>query len=335
MIRPLLLALTLAGLALHVQPCLADEAPLSDAKELARADELYKQGNEAFDAKDYEKARGLYLQAFAIKKTYDIAGHLGQAEMELGLYRDAAEHLAAAIRGAPPHQGRKPFEGVIAALEEAKKQVGTITIAAPDGAKVYVDGVEVGTAPLAHELFVETGNRTFSAESAKGKDSETVAVTKGSTHPITLEIAGVTGVAPKLITNPDEGDAVWPGWLLGGAGLVTAGVGAALLGVGQSSLSDATAIGDMINAGTGSCDPAEGPGSERCDELIGLVDDANVLTATGAVLVGVGGAALIGGIVYLLLANDGDNEDEKATPSVAVIPWVDGAAAGLSMQGAF
>ena len=324
----LCLCVPLCSLSAQAQPA---EAPLSDAKELARADELYKQANTAFNAKDYKKARELYLEAYAIKKTYDIAGHLGLSEMELGLYRDAAEHLAAALRGAPPHQGKKPFEAVIAELEKAKKEVGTVTIKAPAGAALSVDGKPIGTAPLAHEIFVEPGSRTFGGETESEIGSEAREISRGDAFTLELKLSakpkGTEPVKPGVAARPS-----WPGWLMGGVGLAAAGVGVGLIGVGQGSVSELTTLGEQINAGNGGCAPPAGTGSERCGEMESLLDDANALTAAGGVIAGVGGALIVTGIVYLVLP------DEVATAEVArhvVLPWVEPDRIGISLKGEF
>lgn len=329
--KRLLVAVLLCALsALVSPPAWGDEPPLSDAKELERADQLFKEGNAAFDAKDFAKARDLYLQAYGIKKTYDIAGHLGLSEMELGLYRDAAEHLAMSIRVAPPHQSKKRFERVIEELEKAKKEVATVFVTAPAGAKLYVDGREVGTAPVAHEFFVETGRRRFEARLGEKIGVQEPELTKGSTTKIAITIPGVASgngdSKPKI-----EGRPSWPGWLMGGVGLASAGIGAALLGVGQANIGTAEDIAAEIESQGGSCEPVAGPGSERCQEGLDSIDSGDTLSTTGIVLLGVGGALLIGGVIYLVVP-DGAASKESG---VSFVPWVTPQGGGFVLQGGF
>jgi hypothetical protein len=313
----------------------ADETPLADAKELEKADRLFREGNAAFDAKDFTKARALYLEAYAIKKTYDIAGHLGLTEMELKLYRPAAEHLATSLRNAPPHQGKKPFEAVIRELERAKKEVATVKLEAPAGAILFVDGVEVAKAPFTHEVFLEAGSHTFEAKAPNQKGTEQRELSKGDTLTVSLKLLDLpAGPSTEPVKKPpiqpplEEGRPMWPGWVLGGTGLALAGVGGALLGIGQSKLADAETVGGEIAALGGTCEPAVGPGSERCAEAVDTIDSGDTLSTAGVVLVGVGGAMLIGGIIYLVIP---DAEPAKA----ALVPWATPDGAGLVVQGAF
>lgn len=310
----------------------ADEPPLSDAAELERADQLFKEANAAFEAKDYKKARELYSQAYAIKQTYDIAGHLGLSEMELGLYRDAAEHLAASIRAAPPHQSKKRFEGVVQELERAKKEVATVFIEAPAGAKIFIDGREVGTAPIKHELFVETGRRRIEARVGDRVGVEEPDLTKGSTTKVALKVPGAENIGgdPDPVLPP-EGRPSWPGWLLGGVGLASVGVGAALLGVGQAKVGSAEDTGASIEAQGGSCEPVAGPGSDQCQQGLDDLDSGDTLSTAGIVLLGTGGALLIGGVLYLVIPDGSDAEQQ----SVSVVPWAGPQGAGFVLQGEF
>lgn len=296
--------------------------PLADAKELERADALFKEGNNAFNAKDFKRARGLYLEALSIKETYDIAGHLGKAELELGLHRDAAEHLALCLRLAPPHISKSQFEPVVQDLELAKKEVATVTVTAPAGAALFVDGKEIGKAPLKHEVYVETGRRRFEAKLGAASKVEERDLAKGEAATIPLVVAGTK--------PPVEGRPSWPGWLMGASGLVVAGVGGALIGVGQSNTGEASDIGAEIEEQGGTCEPPVGPGSERCSEGQDALDSAGSLTSAGIALTAVGGAVLIAGIVYLVFP-----EESASSTAITAYPWVGESTAGFIVSGAF
>src|SRR5262245_51434311 len=73
------------------QPVLSseDSAKLADAYFL-RGKALLKEG-------DVKGAYREYKACWDLRKTYDIAANLGNVEYELGLPRDAAEHLAFSI----------------------------------------------------------------------------------------------------------------------------------------------------------------------------------------------------------------------------------------------
>lgn len=342
LLRQSLLVLALGAGSFIPGVARADEAPLVDAKELERADQLFKDANAAYKAKDLPKARELYLEAYKIKRTYDIAGHLGRTEFELGLYRDAAEHLADCLRNAPPNQGKKPFERVIEDLQAAKKEVGTVLLEAPPGAVVFVDGREVGKAPLNKEVFVETGKRRFEARLGDASGVVEKELTKGSSATVTIHIEGKpapgrnTG-GPQPNPDPDpapvpspDGRPSWPGWLMGGVGLVAAGVGGALIGVGQGKLGDAEDIGDEIEAAGGNCEPVQGPLSERCAEGTDALGSAGTLTTAGIVLAATGGALLIGGIIYLVVP-----DGSAASEETALVPLISPDFVGFTFSTSF
>jgi hypothetical protein len=86
-----------------------------------------------------EKAQVRFFEAFALKKHLQIAGNLGDAEMRLQMYSDAAGHLAFAVRTGqldPWTRGTAARDSIEFAkgLDEAKK--------------VLVDAKPVGTSPL-------------------------------------------------------------------------------------------------------------------------------------------------------------------------------------------
>lgn len=304
----------------------ADDPPLVDAGELARADTLFRDANEAYRAKDFAKARSLYLEAFGIKKTFDIAGHLGKAELQLGLYRDAAEHLAACIRLAPPNQGKEIFEPVIKDLEQAKAQIATVLVKAPEGATISIDGHDVGIAPLDRELFVETGRRRIEA-SLNGKTvTDERDLAKGTTTEVTLTIAADPDIPKPPGTEPLPS---WPGWLLGGVGLAAGVGGAVLVGLGQASLTEGEDLGTSIDGQGGSCEPIGGPGSAQCAEARDSLDTAGTLTGAGIGLLAAGGAFLVGGVIYLAIPKAGASNEARLLPIIAPD------AAGLLLQGAF
>src|SRR4051812_12550791 len=55
---------------------------------------LYDEGRKAAKAGKWAQARDLFLRSWRIRRDFLVAINLGRAELELGKYRDAAEHLA-------------------------------------------------------------------------------------------------------------------------------------------------------------------------------------------------------------------------------------------------
>jgi hypothetical protein len=125
--------------------------------------DLYETGMSAAAKERWGEAHAAWLAAWGLKRHYQIAGSLGTAEAKLGRYRDAAEHLASFMREAPATKV-KERQSVQELLAEVRKHVGALGIKVePAGAEVFVDGVRVGKAPLADEVFVDAGARVIEA----------------------------------------------------------------------------------------------------------------------------------------------------------------------------
>ena len=143
--------------------------------------------------------RDRYLAAWALKKHWQIATNLGDAELRTGRPRDAAEHLAFALReGAEMSPAQR--DGVQKALDDAKKQVATIDVQiTPEGADVVIDGAFVGRSPLADPVFLAPGEHTVEVQKVGYvARSEKVAASAGAVTPLRVELVaeGATGAAP-------------------------------------------------------------------------------------------------------------------------------------------
>jgi hypothetical protein len=132
--------------------------------------------------------------------------------------------------------------------------------------------------------------------------------------------------------EPDEGgDSSVAPFVLMGVGGVLVVVGAVLLGVGSSKVSDAEAScaiasgGDPRNCGVG-------PESEA------LKNDGNsgrTMMGVGAVGLGLGGAAVIGGVVWWLVSGSDDNDNAQLRPMYTPRVGDHADFAGLELSGSF
>ncbi|MEZ4376462.1 MAG: hypothetical protein R3B07_37000 [Polyangiaceae bacterium] len=73
------------------------QAQSADAMtEMAR--QRFQEGVQYYDAKDYEKARAAFLQAYALKKHPSVLLNLAQSELRSGHEADAAQHFETFLR---------------------------------------------------------------------------------------------------------------------------------------------------------------------------------------------------------------------------------------------
>ena len=158
--------------------------------DMDKADELYRQGNEAYKQNRLKDAYGFYKEAWKLKKSYDIAGNLGAVEAAINLPRDAAEHLLHSLRQFPANGKPEARDKTRQRFEEALKQIGTLTIKVNvDAADILIDGKSIGKAPLDQEVFVDPGKRRIEAK-LEGYEPvrQELQVAKGSTHQVALKL---------------------------------------------------------------------------------------------------------------------------------------------------
>jgi hypothetical protein len=199
---PLVTALLILGsaatrIARAEQP---EPLPDSSVNDSAHLRALYKKAQAAFEANDFEQARGLFLQAWAIQPSAEIALGLGQSELELKRHRDCAEHLDYAIRNMSPTVSESVVGMAKKALAEVTTQLGVIRVATNrDGAEIRVDGKAVGKAPLGAPLFLEPGNHEIAAHFG----------TNGITRPVSVQAGQETSISLPVITQTNRGTSPW------------------------------------------------------------------------------------------------------------------------------
>src|SRR5690349_8781493 len=89
----------------------AQPAPAApDGTAMTPDEVLYREGN-AFAAREqWVEAEAKFRAAWKLNPTYDITANLGQTELRLQKYRDAAEHLEFALRNWGVTGNRVPKE---------------------------------------------------------------------------------------------------------------------------------------------------------------------------------------------------------------------------------
>jgi tetratricopeptide (TPR) repeat protein len=172
----------------------ADEAAETEVNGLeqvtSRAIEMYQQANTLYLNQKYDEAYVLYKAAWALRPNYKVAGNLGNCEYDLRRYRDAAEHLAFALRE-NPEQGIDATRAYFAERQaDAKRYIATLQIDVDNAgsADVYVDSQYIGKAPLGHPIYVDPGTHFIHARNKFASGHAHVAVKRGETRQISLHI---------------------------------------------------------------------------------------------------------------------------------------------------
>lgn len=302
-----------------------------------KADDLYRQGNEAYKQNRLKDAYTAYKAAWDIKKSYDIAGNLGAVELAISMPRDAAEHLLHSLRQFPANGKQEARERTRQRLDDALKQIGTLTIKANvDEAEIFVDGKAVGKAPLNGEVFVEPGTRKIEAK-LQGYDPLRlqIQVAKGAAQEVNLKLTR----APTQLSAGGLGDrpARSIPVIVAGAAVSAAaiGTGIGLLVVSGSKGSEADDKLTQLKASNGPvpCSNATPDAATGCTELKGLRSDHDTFhnVAIGTFLFGGVVAAATVGYVFLTAPKSKPSD----SGSVRVLPVVSKEASGLWLTGAF
>lgn len=282
------------------------------ARELhVEADSLYKQGQ-------YARARVSYIAAWALKKHWQIAGSLGDTEVKLGMFRDAAEHLAYYMRASP---NQPPSQEAQKLFREARSKIGTLNVTVDvAGAEVVVDGKLVGKTPLEDPVFVEPGHHTIEARLGAKLTTIESAVAAGDEKAIPLSLtASATRSGPSV-------PLIIAGSATSGVALIT---GIALFAVASTKASDADAqLAKIKQAGTVCArDAAAGP----CGDLRSINASADTLHNASIPLLVIGGTVAAATVAYALWPRA---KQERAA-AVRVIPALGPAGTGVWLTGAF
>ncbi|WP_437777693.1 hypothetical protein [Sorangium sp. So ce1097] len=166
-------------------------SPTDDAPAASRAGEraaqLYREGNQLYDEGKFVEAEARYQAAWDLQQSFDVAGNLGNVELEVNQPREAAEHLLYALETFPLGEKAEKKSFLQKRLAEAKAQVGTLRISVNvDDAEVFIDGKRIGQSPVKDQVFVDPGKRTIEARRGGARTSTSLFVARGSDQRIAL-----------------------------------------------------------------------------------------------------------------------------------------------------
>lgn len=305
--------------------------------------ELFDRGAVFFTKSQWAEAEKAFQAAWDLKKSYDIAGNLGEVELKIGQTREAAMHLSYSLRHYPA-TGKETHRQMLQQLfDHARKELVTLNVrVSVDGAQVLVGGLLAGTSPLAEPIFTEAGQVTVEAKLAGHEPAtQTVELGKGWTEDIELTLKpkpekpagpranGAGDGAPKSAGLLD-GKSV--PLILVGAGLTTGLLvtGLVLTAAANGKSADAAAQLDMLQEKALPCaDPAV---SMLCvSQRDALRSQSSLANGALAVFL-IGGAAAAATVTYVLWPSSPKAPEPSGAlrPLVAASPdgggvWVTGA----------
>lgn len=332
----LVMALGCVAADADAQPKAPKGAPaLSD-----KARTLYEEGRALATKQKWPEAYASYFAAWSLLRHFQIASNLGNTELKLGKYRDAAEHLWFAI-SEQTQAGEDPrvIAGDRALLEEALRHIGRVDVTVSvEGAEVFLGGTSLGTSPLDAPLFVEPGAVVVSArKEGVGVAKVELTIAKGEQKRADLKVAS-EGAAPAPTTSatapvpvpsasaspPVDAWPTWPVYAGAGVGAAALVAGGVFVGLGSAAGADADTLRDEQRSAGRTC-----PGG--CADVVEAYEKADGRYNTAVPLFVAGGVLLGATLAYATLFAG----DPKATARSWIAPQLGNGHLGFEARGTF
>ena len=305
--------------------------------------QLIEQGVQARDAGDHARAVELFTQAGRIEMRPGLRTSLAQEYEALGRHREACEMASRGVDEARadlsrPENGRA-LQGSAEVAATACRLVGLLHLRLPAdalrGLQMIVQGRAVEATGEMVVVAVDPGVAVVQAVAADGRTfRQDVTVRAGETGELVVALQGapaaavpapvaaapaapgavpIADTAPVTVAAGHRGGAGAGPWIVGGVGVLAFGLAGVFYGVLRAgALSDRDAA---CHAATMSCDPAALDAQSRAET-------ATLLTN---VALGVGSAAVVGGVVWYLLGRGGSEEPERTAWTWGMGPLAGGA----------
>ena len=312
---------TLARLAICV--ACASSASIAMAQDGSSDKEVTALVQEAIrlgDAGQLPQAQKKLLEAWAIKKTFDIAANLGFVESGLKDWPAAAEHLDYAYQTFPLNGTPKEKANIEQFRANAISKTGRLRVSVEAGVEITLDGVARGAASSEKTFFVEPGQHTLVASKAGKQDEKRdVSLTAGQ--------EAVLNIAMKDAETDGAGSArpIWPAILMGSVAAVGLGIGTGLTVAASGKYADGEDLVAQCQPPTVSC----------ASEGQALIDDSDTFKTVGIVGFGVGGAAAIATLLYLVIPVSSPAGTGTAAKRTQFVPLIAPDRAGFSFSTSF
>jgi hypothetical protein len=201
------LYVTIAFASVALSPALGLADAEADARKKA-ARTLIEAGNAAVEDFFFADAVRAWRLALELGATNpELVCHIGNLELRLNRYRDAAESLTRCMVDMRP--AKTPADATLqkdhrADLAKARLEVGALRIEIDrPGAEVAVDGRVVGVSPVQGEVFVDPGRHWITAVfDGRAPAAEVVEIAKGTSRVVRLTIGEPLGSAPPAAQPP-------------------------------------------------------------------------------------------------------------------------------------
>lgn len=277
----------------------------------------YASGRAYYDQGRYEDALREFEEA--LREAPDaqkglMAFNVAQAQERLGKVAEAIASLQQYLTLVPDAEDRPTVEARIQTLQARLTQTGIVLTVSEEGARVFVDGHESGTTPLAEPIRVEPGSHELRVE-------------KEGFRPLRLRVSVEAGrqVETEVILTAIEGGVRAPPRSSGAGVLPWVSTAVAGVAIAGGTVLGVLALGKSADANdnvTGDRDIYDSELSHA--ETLALFADISF------------GIAIAAGVTAVVLFVVGGGDDSTAPPSAAsvrVSPFGSPQAVGFAVEG--
>jgi hypothetical protein len=175
--------------------------------EQKEADRHFKSGVALFKEAKFAEALAEFERAYEIAPhplvLYNIAG----CHRELSHYSEAVKFYKRFLDEAKDQAPKERLKAAQAELDGILARIARITVAAPDGAMLTVDGAEVGTMPVEMPLMVAPGEHKIIVRSQGMRDAEkTVRVASGDVIDVAMKLVELPARPSESVVKRDDVD---------------------------------------------------------------------------------------------------------------------------------
>jgi hypothetical protein len=245
---------------------------------------LFHQAIAAHDAGQLLVAEQLFLKAWAMKKTWDIAANLGLVELRLEKLPEAATHLYYAMIEVAPTESARTRERLWEEFSRVRREVAGFDLRCnEDGAEVRVNGKPAGKTPIHASVFVAVGQVTVEVEK-DGFTSErrTFVMKRGSSQRVEVSLAKreserarPSWVEKTPVTSAPRSQVA--SLVMGGVALVGVAVGVGMLAGSRAEYDRTKALGEEVRDSGGTCNAGAVEVDARCDDVASAGRASNAL----------------------------------------------------------
>lgn len=268
----------------------------------------FQRGQSCYETGDYECAVNEWQAAYNMDSRPALQYNLAQAYERLGRYDEAVRSYEVYIAAAAPDDQRaQNARGRVAQLQQRLGNTAVVFSGGPEGAQIFVDGQDRGRLPHPDPLRVDPGS-----------------------HRIVIRMEGFQDFVSTVAVSPGQSASVEIEMVPGVSGQASVGGGPSLVGIIVTAVGGAILIGGAVTGALAltSVGPTESATDNEDARLYGLITD---------VLLPVGAAAAIAGIVLMFVITDGGGGGGGGGLAQApqLVPLVGPDMAGLGLVGAF